>query len=307
MQNINVVKKRIKSVQGIAQMTNAMQLVSAAKKRRSLALRSTMYPFFEHCASSMRDIRKNIDDIDNPFFRLTQKVEGSTWKIAYFVISGDQGLAGGYHNNIVKAVEEHVRRKILENSRKGISTDYKLYVLGNLARERLTHLGYNVDQKFSFSIAEPTFYQARNLVSAIKQKFLTEDFDLVYIAYTHMESALNMKTEVLRLAPVDLKSIDEILADLNDSSSKAKVEYYPDVNEVFSYFIDTYLNAMVYNALTDAYACEQTSRYTAMDNATKSAEDMMKALQLQCNRARQSKITNELTEIINGANQVNNL
>ena len=310
MQNLNGVKKRIKSVQGIGQMTNAMQLVSAAKKRRSLALRNSMYPFFAHCAGSMRDIRRNADNVDNPFFKLDKKVEGSTWKIAYFVISGDQGLAGGYHNNIVKAVEEHVRKKILENSRKGISTEYKLYVLGKLARERLTHLGYNVDQTFSFPITEPNFYQARNLVSEIKQKFLTEGFDLVYIVYTHMETALNMKTEVLRLAPVDLKSIDEILTDYaSDEATNAneKVEYYPDINEVFGFFIDTYLNAMVYNAMTDAYACEQTSRYTAMDNATKSAEDMMKALQLQCNRARQSKITNELTEIINGANQVNNL
>ena len=85
----------------------------------------------------------------------------------------------------------------------------------------------------------------------------------------------------------------------------ASIEY--TVNEVFEFLVDSYLNAMVYGAMTQSYACEQTARFAAMDNATNSAEDMMKDLQLKFNRARQAKITNELTEIINGANQVNNL
>jgi len=310
MENLNAVKKRIKSIESIGQMTGAMQLVSAAKRRRSEVLRSSMYPFFAHCADSMRDIRRNTEKIDNPFFELEQKTEGQTWKIAYFVLSGDQGLAGAYNNNIVKDCEGHVQKKILENKNKGIATEYKMYVFGRLAREKLIHLGYNVDETFSFPISEPTFFQAQKVVSIIKQKFLIEGFDLVYLVYTHMESALNMSPEILRLAPVDLKSIDEVLkdyVDADDLKEGAQIEYYPNVNEVFSFFIDTYMTAMVYGAMTDAYASEQTARYQAMDNATNSAEDMLKSLELELNRARQSKITNELTEIINGANQVDNL
>ncbi|MBR1796961.1 MAG: ATP synthase F1 subunit gamma [Clostridiales bacterium] len=310
METLNDVKKRIKSVQGIAQMTGAMQLVSAAKKRRSLALRQTMFPFFEHCVDTMGDIRRNTSSIDNPFFILDQKVTGQTWKIAYFVLCGDQGLAGAYNNNIVKACEEHVQMKILENTSKGLSTDYKLYVFGRIARDRLLHMGYNVDPEFSYPLTEPTFFLAQNVVSIIKQKFLIENYDLVYVVYTHLESALNMKTEVLRLAPVDLKSIDEIRQQFNEPDTddqKSEISYYPNVNEVFDFLIDSYLNAMVYGMMTDAYACEQTARFAAMDNATNSAEDMMKTLELKFNRARQAKITNELTEIINGANQVNNL
>ena len=310
METLNDVKKRIKSVEGIAQMTGAMQLVSAAKKRRSLALRETMFPFFEHCVDTMGDIRRKTDSIDNPFFTLEQKAPGQTWKIAYFVLCGDQGLAGSYNNNIVKACEEHVQAKILDNTRKGITTDYKMYVFGKIVRERLSHMGYNVDTFFSHPLPEPTFFLAQSVVSLIKQKFLIENFDLVYLVYTHLESALNMKTEVVRLAPVDLKSIDEIRQYFSNEETprdSTEIQYYPNVNEVFGFLIDSYLNAMVYGTMTDAYACEQTARFTAMDNATNSAEDMMKALQLKFNRARQAKITNELTEIINGANQVNNL
>ena len=309
METLNDVKKRIKSVQGIAQMTGAMQLVSAAKKRRSIALLETIDPFVKNCLNTMSDIRFNKKAIDNPFFTLGQKVPGQTWKIAYFVLCGDQGLAGAYNNNVVKACEEHVQAKILENSRKGITTDYKLYVFGKVVRERLLHMGYNVDTEFSYPLTEPTYYQARSVASILKQKFLIENYDLVYLVYTQLESALNMKVEVIRLAPVDFKSIDNVRAfyGTGDAPEKSEITYYPDINEVFGFLMDSYLNAMVYGAMTQAYACEQTARFAAMDNATNSAEDMMKTLQLKFNRARQAKITNELTEIINGANQVNNL
>ncbi|MBR6960220.1 MAG: F0F1 ATP synthase subunit gamma, partial [Clostridiales bacterium] len=208
METLNDVKKRIKSVQGIAQMTGAMQLVSTAKKRRSIALLETIDPFVKNCLNTMSDIRFNKKAIDNPFFTLEQKVPGQTWKIAYFVLCGDQGLAGAYNNNVVKACEEHVQGKILENSRKGITTDYKMYVFGKVVRERLAHMGYNVDPSFSYPIEEPTYYQAQSVVSIIKQKFLIGEYDLVYLVYTQLESALNMNVEVIRLAPVDFKSID---------------------------------------------------------------------------------------------------
>lgn len=309
METLNDVKKRIKSVQGIAQMTGAMQLVSAAKKRRSIALLDTLNPFVKNCLETMSDVRFNKNAIDNPFFTLEQKASGQTWKIAYFVLCGDQGLAGAYNNNVVKACEEHVQGKILENSRKGITTDYKMYVFGKVVRERLAHMGYNVDPSFSYPIEEPTYYQAQSVVSIIKQKFLIGEYDLVYLVYTQLESALNMNVEVIRLAPVDFKSIDAVRSFYGkaEKPEEHEITYYPDVNEVFGFLMDSYLNAMVYGTMTQAYACEQTARFAAMDNATNSAEDMMKTLQLKFNRARQAKITNELTEIINGANQVNNL
>lgn len=312
MENLNAIKKRIKSVNDISQMTNAMQLVSAAKMRRSLVMHEAMFPFFRLCIETMQEIRNNGGELDNPFFTLNQKEKGETWRIGYFVLSGDQGLAGAYNNNMVKITEDHVNAKILENTRKGITTDYKLYVFGKLAREKLMRNGFNVDQEFSFPISEPDFYQARNVGSIIRQKFLDNEFDLVYLIYTKMESATNMVPVVMRLLPVDAKSIMKILPDDMENPGMAvtgtdSIEYMPNPNAVFDYLVDTYLNAMIYGAMVEAYASEQTARLTAMENATSNAEDMMKKLQLLNNRARQAKITNELTEIINGAQQADNL
>ena len=312
MENLNAIKKRIKSVNDIGQMTNAMQLVSSAKMRRSLILHESVHPFFSLCAESMQEIRNNSEKINNPFFELNEKKKGETWRIGAFVLSGDQGLAGAYNNNMVKITEEHIRGKILENTRKGISTEYKLYVFGKLAREKLTRNGYNVDQDFSFPIAEPNFYQARKVGSTIRQKFLSGEFDLVYLIYTRMESASNMVPVAVRLAPVDMKSLTKILPrDVGNAGiatdGNAPMEYLPDPHQVFDFLIDTYLNAVIYGAMVDAYASEQTARLTAMDNATKNAEEMIDRLRLISNRARQAKITNELTEIINGAQQADNL
>ena len=199
-----------------------------------------------------------------------------------------------------------------KNTRKGISTEYKLYVFGKLAREKLIRNGFNVDTEFSFPISEPTFFRARNVSSIIKQKFLQNEFDLVYLIYTKMESMSKMVPVAVRLAPVDLKSLKEIMPrDVDDAGlameKGGKMEYDPNANEVFGFLIDTYLNAIIYGAMVDAYASEQTARLTAMDNATNNADEMMKKLMLISNRARQAKITNELTEIINGAQQADNL
>lgn len=314
MENLNGIKKRIKSVNDIGQMTKAMKLVSSAKMRRSRVLHDSVYPFFSLCAESIQEIRNTVkdSDIDNPFFKLEQKTKGETWKIAYFLLSGDQGLAGAYNNNMVKIAEEHIQKKILENTAKGISTDYKLFVFGNYAREKLIHNGLVVDPDFSFPITEPNFYMARNVGEIIRDQFLNKEFDLVYLLYTNMESAVSMVPVAMRLLPVDLKSISNILPDdLEDAGlaleKGSSVEYSPNANAVLDYLVSTYINAMMYGAMVEAYSSEQTARMTAMENASTNADDMMKSLQLLCNRARQSKITNELTEIINGASQADNL
>ncbi|MBO4460285.1 MAG: ATP synthase F1 subunit gamma [Clostridiales bacterium] len=312
MDNFNDIKKRIKSVTDISQMTNAMQLVSSAKMRRSTALHDAMYPFFRLCAESMQEITNNTDGIDNPFCTLKQKDPGDVWKIACFVLSGDQGLAGAYNNNMVKIAEEHVRTKILENTRKGISTNYELYVFGKLARDKLIRAGYNVNHDFSFPITEPTFYQARKVGTIIRTKFLNREFDLVYLIYTEMESSINMVPKVIRLLPVDMKAVSQILPEsVNDAGVAlhhgAAINYHPNAVAVFDYLVDSYINAIVYGAMVEAYESEQSARLTAMQNATDNAEEMMKKLRLMSNRARQAKITTELTEIVNGAQQADNI
>jgi F-type H+-transporting ATPase subunit gamma len=303
------IKKRIRSVNDIRQLTRAMQLVSAAKMRRSKLQHDLVYPFFSLCAESMLEIQRSSEGINNPFFNLREKKEGQTWRIGYFVLTGDQGLAGAYNNNVVKTTEEHVREKILENENKGLQTEYTLYVFGSVGRDKLINEGYRVDPDFSFPITEPTYYEAREVANIIRRKYIAKEFDLVYLIYTKMESAISMKPIISRVVPVNTKGLESFLpAGLTDAGIALEkgsvIDYEPNANAVFSFLIDTYLNAILYGALVEAYSSEQTARMTAMDHATKNADDMLKELRLKGNLARQSGITTELTEIINGAETV---
>ena len=105
MESFSTIKKRMKSVNDISQMTNAMKLVSSAKMRRSQLLHDNMYPFFLFCVESMQEMIRRNEHLDNPFFMLEQKQQGETWKIGYYVLSGDQGLAGAYNNNMLRITE----------------------------------------------------------------------------------------------------------------------------------------------------------------------------------------------------------
>ncbi len=310
MENINAIKKRIKSVNDITQMTAAMQLVSAAKMRRSRVMLDNSIPFFALAAKSMFDICNSDTDVSNPYYKIVPKKKGEAWKIAYFVISGNQGLAGSYNNNIVHAAEEHVQSKILENSAKNVLTEYKLYVFGSVAKEKLLRDGYIVDTEFSYNISEPDYSDAKRVSAIVRDKFIHQECDLVYLVYTRVGKGGVMVPEVKRLLPVDLKSVSSLFEDdiINDNDGATDdLSCYPDSAQVFDFLVDTYINAIIYGAMVESYSSEQTSRLQAMDNATDNAREMMRKLQLESNRARQAKITNELTEIINGAEQANNI
>ena len=309
MESLNDIKKRIKSVNDISQLTHAMQLVSASKMRRSKLQHELVTPFFTICAESMMELYHSAGDIDNPYLTLRERQAGETWKIGYFVLTGDQGMAGAYNNNVVKITEEHIQQKILENAKKNVKTEYKLYVFGQMGSDKLMRDGYNVDPEFSFPISQPTFYQARNVANIIRAKYLNGEFDLVYLIYTRQESAIKMKPVISRVVPINTNSLQTLLQPgLEDAGLAVEegstVDYHPDANSVFAFLIDTYLNAILYGAMVEAFACEQTARMTAMDNANKNADEMMKELIMKSNRARQARITNELNEIVNGANQV---
>ncbi|MCR5058050.1 MAG: ATP synthase F1 subunit gamma [Clostridiales bacterium] len=309
MESLNDIKKRIKSVNDISQMTHAMQLVSASKMRKSKMQHEMVSPFFTLCAESLMELRNNAKDLDNPFLTMREHKTGSTWKIAYFVLTGDQGLAGAYNNNIVKIAEEHIQKKILENAKKNVKTEYKLYVFGHIGGEKLKRDGYAVDPEFSFPISDPTYYEARNVANIIRAKYLSGEFDLVYLIYTKMESAISMKPVITRLVPIDTKSLKDSFASGAEDAGIAveagsSVDYFPNPEAVFSFLIDTGLNAVMYGAMVEAFACEQTARMQAMDNANRNADEMMKKLTIESNRARQARITNELNEIVNGASQV---
>jgi F-type H+-transporting ATPase subunit gamma len=305
MEQLSDIKKRIKSVTDIKQMTRAMQLISAVKMRRARSQLDKTMPFFAMCAESMIELRDAGVVIENRFFQLREKKRGETWKIGYFIMTGDQGLAGAYNLNVLSTAEKHIHSKMVDNVRKGLMTTAKLYVLGSIGKERLIRDGFDVIEDFHYPISEPTYYRARDISDYIYDLYETGTLDLVYMIYTRIESAISMKPMVTRILPVNPSALEQLVpAEYSEKKalrSGGLTEYSPSADEVMNYLINTYLNGMVYGILTEAYASEQTARMTAMDNATDNATDMLQKLTLLNNQARQARITNELTEIVSGA------
>ncbi|MDW7656835.1 MAG: ATP synthase F1 subunit gamma [Bacillota bacterium] len=305
MEQLSEIKKRIKSVNDIKQMTRAMQLISAVKMRRARSQLERTMPFFALCAESIIELREAGIAIDNRFFQLRQKKKGETWKIGYFIMTGDQGLAGAYNLNVLATTEKHIRYKQVDNVRKGLMTTARLYVCGSIGKERLINAGFDVDESFHYPISEPTYYRARDISDYIYDLYESGTLDLVYFIYTKIESAISMKPMVTRILPVNPDALEDIVPPQYGKQrgliSGAPVEYAPSVDDVANYLINTYLNGMVYGVLTEAYASEQTARMTAMDSATENATEMQEKLTLKNNQARQGRITRELSEIVGGA------
>jgi F-type H+-transporting ATPase subunit gamma len=305
MKQLSEIKKRIKSVNDIKQMTRAMQLISAVKTRRARSQLERALPFFALCAESIIELREANIVIDNRFFQLRQKKKGETWKIGYFIMTGDQGMAGAYNLNVIETTENHIRFKQIDNVKKGLMTQVQLYVCGSIGKDRLIREGFDVVESFQYPISEPTFYRARDISDFIYDLYESGSLDLVYFIYTKIESALSMKPMVTRVLPVNPDALEVIVPQRFRQQrgliAGSTVDYAPSVDDVAQYLINTYLNGMVYGVLSEAYASEQTARMTAMDNATENATEMQEKLTLQNNQARQSRITREISEIIGGA------
>ncbi|MDD3931730.1 MAG: ATP synthase F1 subunit gamma [Eubacteriales bacterium] len=305
MQQLSDIKKRIKSVNDIKQMTRAMQLISAVKMRRARSQLEKTMPFFALCAETIIELNEAGIDIDHRAFQLDQKKKGETWKIGYFIMTGDQGFAGAYNLNVLSTTENHIRAKQIDNIQKGLMTEVKLYVCGSIGKDRLIREGFDVEESFQYPISEPTYYRARDISDYVYDLYESGNLDLVYFIFTQIESAVSMKPVVTRILPVNPDVLNTFVPAQYRAqrglTAGASVAYEPTVEDVANYLIDTYLNGMVYGILSEAYASEQTARMTAMDHATENATDMQARLTLQNNLARQGRITRELSEIVGGA------
>ena len=192
MEQLSELKKHINSITDIKQMTRAMQLISAVKMRRARSQLDKAMPFFASCAETMVELRDAGLSQEHPFFQLRTKKNGETWKIGYFILTGEQGLAGAYNMNVLSTTESHIRFKTVDNVRKGLKTVTRLFVAGKIGKERLIREGFDVVEGFEYPISEPTYYRAREISDYIHDLYETEQLDLIYFIYTQMESAISI-------------------------------------------------------------------------------------------------------------------
>ena len=216
---------------------------------------------------------------------------GSSEKKAAIVITANRGLAGGYNSNITKLVTNGDIRK----------EDALIYAIGRKGREVFDRKGYTIKADYSDVIDNPMYTDAKQICDEVLKAFTDGEIGEIYLAYTAFPNTVVHVPTLIKLLPVD-KSLAN--ADNNKQADTTPMNYEPEEGEALDMIIPKYVCSLIYGALVEAVASENGARMQAMDNATSNAEEMISDLSLKYNRARQGSITQELTEIIAGANAI---
>ncbi|MDD3404318.1 MAG: ATP synthase F1 subunit gamma [Hespellia sp.] len=294
MANTKEIQDRMKSIKDTLKITNAMYMISSSKLKKSKKALEATEPYFYTLQSTMSRILRHLPDLDDIFFRHTEDISLEERRVGYIVVTADKGLAGAYNHNVLKLAEEHLNN--CPNS--------KLFVLGELGRHYFEQRNINIDQQFHYTVQNPTLNRARNISETVLDLYMENELDEVYIVYTKMVNAIQTETEFLQLLP--LKKADFEVPSLPGGIPVEEIQFRPSAKVVMDQIVPDYVVGFVYGALVESYSSEQNSRMMAMEAATKSAKDMLHELGILYNRARQTAITQEITEVIAGAKSQKN-
>ena len=271
------IKNRIRSMESTKQITKAMEMVAASKLRHAQAKVLSSRPYFEILYATIHDIVAHNNDFSSPYLA---KRNGN--KALYVVIAGDRGLAGGYNSNILKLVMAEAQGK-----------DATILPIGKKAIDFFRSRNLPMLSENHAVAAEVSIGDCFSVAKLLCKAYLSGEFDQVFVAYTNFVSVLSQTPAVLQLLPLS--------ADTQANGGTVDIVYEPNATEVFDAIVPEYVGGALYGALCESRAAEQAARRTAMDSATKNAEDMIADLSLKFNQARQAAITQEITEIVAGS------
>ena len=286
MASMRDIKRRRVSIQSTQQITKAMKLVSTVKLQRAKARAEKSQTYFQSMYQTVISMMEKSGYMDHPYMK-----PNASGKKAVIAITSNRGLAGGYNSNIVKLVDGNGWNK----------EDVLIYAIGKKGRDALKRKGYEVISDESEMINEPLFSDAQILCDKILEAYSNGEIGEIYLAYTHFKNTVSHIPTLLKLLPVDLEEAAEKSDVETEGSDKTLMNYEPEETEALNMIIPKYVTSLIYGALVEAVASENGARMQAMDSATDNAEKMISSLELQYNRARQGAITQELTEIIGGA------
>ncbi|MBR4754608.1 MAG: ATP synthase F1 subunit gamma [Lachnospiraceae bacterium] len=281
--SMKAVKLRIKSVQSTMQITKAMQLVAASKLRKAKERADQSKPYLETMLATLTDIANGNTDFQS---RFTKAGENDRW--LYIVIAGDRGLAGGYNSNLFKFVEAEIKDK----------NNVTVLPVGKKAVEFMKHRNVDILTEEYAEVAKISISDCFQIAKLICGSYGGGGFGHVFLCYTNFVSMLSQVPTATSLLPLsDLSTENKE----SDGKPKELILYEPDSETVFDAIVPEYLAGILYTSINISYASELAARRTAMEAATDNAEEMIETLSLYYNRARQASITQEITEIVAGA------
>lgn len=283
MASMRDIKRRKQSISSTQQITKAMKLVSTVKLQKAKNRAEATDPYFNYMYKTVSSILAKSGNINHPFL-----TAGESAKKAVVVITSNRGLAGGYNSNIVKLITGADWDK----------EDVDIYAIGGKGAEALAHRGYHIVDDASEIMENPTYPDAAAMCKKVLDAFTNGEVGEIYLAYTHFKNTVSHEPQLIKLLPVEIGEEDL------DVDSDVLMNYEPNEEEALNMIIPKYVTSLFYGALVEAVASENGARMQAMDSATSNAEEMISDLTLKYNRARQGSITQELTEIIAGANAI---
>ncbi len=285
------IKARIRSVSDTMQITKAMKLVSASTLKQARDQLERTLPYFEKIKTTIADILSHDIYSDNIYFDKRKKKTKK--RNAYIIMTGDKGLCGGYNNNIFRFAERYLR----------LDNDPLLLVCGHTGAEYFKKKGYDLDRDFFYPVFNPNVFRAREMQERVMEMFKDERVDNIVLIYTVLENSFTLTPHSMRLLPLTFGSLRRELGieRIMERRYSGDLIYEPSIREVFEVLIPKYIKGVIYSALVEAFTSEQCARMIAMESATTNAEKMIKRLNLIYNRTRQNMITQEITEIIAGA------
>lgn len=280
-QSMKDIKRRINSIGSIMQITNAMELVSSAKLRKARQKLDQTRPYYQTVFENINEIISLSRDNKSP---LLEKREVK--RRAVVVIASDRGLAGGYNINVAKRAFNLIKDDHeIENV---------IYTTGKRSVEVLKKSKHKVNTDFTFIGEDPDSEEAAQLGSFLVSQYQSKKIDEVIIVYTKFNSVLSLEPNIIKLLPAEGFEEKEI-------KTYTPIEFEPSASAVLTQMIKQYVNVTIYGCLLESAASEQASRRTAMENATSNGEELLEDLELMYNRARQASITQEISEIVGGA------
>jgi F-type H+-transporting ATPase subunit gamma len=307
MASVRDIRRKIRVVKNIAQITQAMKMVAAAKLRRVQERVEKGKPYANTMAELVGTLAPNVRNVKDPL--LDQRAVGA---VGIVVIAADKGLCGSYNSNILRISHQFVDRKIAElrdSPDTGERQPVRLITVGRKATEYFTKRGYNVIGNFPSLGVDTPYDQVRAASNAITGMFLTEQVDEVYVAYTEFINTINQRPQVVKFLPIEPPGAEEEGAEVNQTETgntvvtdgRREFLFEPSAPELLGVLLPRFVETRVYQLLLEAVASEFGARMTAMTNATKNANEQIEMLTLIANRTRQAGITTEILEIVGGA------
>lgn len=282
MAGMRDIKRRIKSVNNTKQITKAMELVSTAKLRRTRNRFEKVKPYSETVHRTIQDILGSSTNVDHEYIR-----EREVKKSLYIVITGDRGLCGGYNINAIKKALEDIDSK--ENA--------SFIVIGQKAKGYFSKRGYDIAGEYIDISEKPQYNDAKSIGGLALNLYKEGKIDEIKLVYTQFVSTISQEPKRIKLLPVAKEEKEE--AGKNEEFKY--VSYEPSSGVVLDYLIPKYIESTIFGTLVESAASEQAARRVAMESATENAEEMIDSLVLSFNQARQAAITQEITEIVGGA------